>query len=246
MNQSGKVTIHGLGTARITVKTPNGKKAVCKVKGIRYIRANGKLSIATPKGVKKYTIYSQHKYGPYYTSYGCVTTAVAIVASSYGKSYTPRDIHTGSEGKKYSERYALKKMKKTSELRKYYNRAALSLRTASKILSNMGIKNRAVYKFNRSKAEKEIRAHLKQGKPVIIKANTNRYNGIRLANVHHAIVLVGLDSRDQIIYVNPGWVQNYKIKLSTLLRHHMPPAQGNYMTPYVLNISTAGGYILVE
>lgn len=241
----GKVTIQGYGTAKITARTSNGKKAVCTVKGAKYTRSNGKLSIVTPEGVKKYKMYSQLKYGNYYRSYGCVTTAVAIVASSYGKSYTPKSIHTGSAKAVYSERYALKKMKKDKDLKKWYGKAAISLRTASQILTDIGIPNQPVYKYNKSKAEKEIREHLKQGKPVIIKANTNRYHGIRLANSHHAIVLVGLDSKDQIIYVNPGRVQTYKIKLSTLLKHHMTPAKGDYMTPYVTKINTAGGYILI-
>lgn len=245
VNQNGKVTIQGFGTANIIAKTSNGKKAVCEVRGVNYTRANGKLSIVTPEGVKKYTIYSQHKYGRYFVSYGCVTTAVAIVASSYGKSYTPSDIHSGSEKKKYSERYALKKMKETNELKKRYGKAAISLHTASEILSNMGIENRAVYSFKKGKAEKEIRAHLKQGKPVIVKVNRNTYHGIRLANVHHAIVLVGLNKKDQIIYVNPGYVQNYKVTLSTLLKHHMTVPEANFMDPYVTNINNAGGYILV-
>ena len=245
VNQKGLVTIHSLGSATIMAKTANGKKAVCKVKGTKYVRSTDKLTISTPEGIKKYTIYHQGKYGLYYGAKGCVATALAIVASSYGKRYTPKSIHEGSAKAIYSERYAVKKMNKGKDLKKFFGKKTISLRTASEILTNIGIPNRPVYSFNKKEAEKEIREHLKQGKPVIIKANTNRYHGIRLAQVHHALVLVGLDSQDRIIYVNPGLVQDYKIKLSTLLQHHMTPAKGNYMAPYMTDIKTAGGYILV-
>lgn len=260
VSQKGRVTVVGIGTASITAKTENGKKAVCKIESRQYIRSSSKLSIGTPDGPRDYKIYCQTNYRPnsggmYYHSYGCVVTAVAIIASSCkdkdGKihSYTPKNIHEGSEKSKYSEKYAVKKMGKKSELSRWYGRAAISLRTASVILKDIGIKNEVVYTFTKAKAKKEIREHLKQGKPVIVKANDHTHNGIRLAVTHHALVLVGIDSKDQIIYINPGRARTYTLKLSTLVDYHMTPASGNYKSAYMTDFGSkksAGGYILIE
>lgn len=260
VSRKGRVTIVGIGTARITAKTENGKKAVCKIESRQYIKSSSKLSIGTPDGAKDYKIYYQANYrtnsgGMYYRSFGCVVTAVAIIASACKDkdgeihSYTPKDIHEGSEKSKYSEKYAVKKMGNNSELSRWYDRAAISLRTASTILKDIGIKNKVVYTFTKAKAKKEIRKQLKQGKPVIVKANNNMHNGIRLTNEHHALVLVGIDSKDQIIYLDPGRTWPYTLKLSTLVDYYMTPASGNYKSAYMTDFASsksAGGYILIE
>lgn len=247
VSKKGKVTLVGPGTAKITARTKNGKKAYCTVKALQYTISGSQLKISTPDGIKTYHAYSQKNYGNWYRTYGCVTTAIAIAASGYGKNYSPFDIHDGSSTKKYSERYAVTKMGKTAELRAYYGNKAISVRTASAILTNMGIKNKAVYSYDRAKALKEIRNHLKEGKPVIIKANANTYNGIRIANLHHAIVIVGVDASDRAICINPGSPQYYTtITLKTLLYHHMTPASGNFNSAFMTDIKTAGGYILLE
>lgn len=247
----GNVTPLKTGTAVITVKTDNGKKAVCTVRVQQYIISGRTVKIASPvgpNGVMTYHAYAQKDYGyGYYRSYGCVTTATAIVASAYGKNYSPVDIHAGSAKQKYSERYAVTKLGRTAELKAWYGRAALSVRTASAILSNMGIENRAVYSYDRAEAMKEIREHLKEGKPVIIKANNNTYQGKRLANIHHAIVLVGIDPQDRVICISPNNPTYYTtITLKTLMYHHVTPASGNYNRAYMLEMRTAGGYILVD
>lgn len=252
VSAKGKVTLVAPGTAKITARTKNGKKAYCTVKALQYTISGSTLKIATPDGIKTYHAYSQKTYsyvtGDYwYRHDGCVTTAISIVASGYGKTYSPVDIHAGSATKSYSERYAVTKMGKTAEMRTWYGNTAISVRTASAILTNMGIENRAVYSYDRAKALKEIRSHLKEGKPVIIKANSNRYNGIRIANPHHAVVIVGVDASDRAICISPGSPQYYTtITLPTLLYHHMTPASGNYMSAYITDLRTAGGYILIE
>ena len=248
VDASGKVTARAQGTAVIVAAAENGVKAACIVKSVMQYKISGKtLTISSAEGTKTYYAYSQRAYGyGWYRSHGCVTTAVAIVASSYGKSYTPKDIHEGPVSAVYSERYAVTKMGEAAELLKSYGKTAISVRTASAILKNMGIENKAVYSYDRAEALKEIREHLKTGKPVIIKANNNVYNGRQLGNPHHAIVVVGVDGTDHAICISPGsstFMTSYT--LSTLLYHHMTPASGNYMTPYMTDLQTAGGYILI-
>lgn len=243
VSEKGVVTLTGAGTARIAVKTKNGKKAVCIVKVQQYSISGRTVRVGSPEGVKTYYAYSQRDYGNgWYRHNGCVTTAVAIVGSAYGIKHTPREIHEGKETLPYTEKYAVKKMRCA-----YNDNAAISVRTASEILKNMGIQNRPVYSFDRAKALQEIREHLKQGKPVIIKANDNRYNGIRIANPHHAVVIVAVAPGDRAICISPGNPMYYTaITLNTLLYHHMTPASGNYMGAYMTELRTAGGYILVD
>ncbi len=252
VSKKGKVSLVGVGKARITASTENGKKASCTVYAQKYscrLSINGnKYTITTPEDSKTYTAYSQYSYGFYYSAFGCVTTAVSIVASAYGKYYTPVQIHTGPANAPYSERYAVTKLGKVRQLNSCYGAAAISVRTAAHILANMGIRCRPYYNFDRATALEQIRAHLKKGKPAIIKANNNTYNGIRLANVHHAQVLVGLTDDDRAILINPGHHPVYRtsIKLEDLLYHHMTPASGDYSKAYMLDVRTAGGYILVD
>lgn len=248
VDSNGKVTLQGAGNAKITARTKNGKTASCNVNVVQYRISGRTAKIGTPEGVKTYHAYAQKDYGyGYYRNYGCVTTATAIIASAYGLKYTPVDIHAGPATKKYSERYAVIKMGKESALKDWYGRAALSLRTASEILKNMGIENRVVYSYDRAEAVKEIREHLKEGKPVIIKANNNTYQGKRLANLHHAVVLIGVDAQDHAICISPNNPTYYTtITLNTLLYHHMTPASGHYKRAYMIEMRTAGGYILVD
>lgn len=260
VSSSGKVKITGDGTAVITAKTANGKaKATCTVTGYMYkLTADKKyVKIGSISGnTRKYRLYNQyfnddHGHKSYSGGCGCVTAAVAIASSGFGKTYSPEDIHNGTSSQPYSERYALKKIGVSSSL---WGKAAMSVRSASQILRDMGIKSVPKYSFDVNKAANEIKEHLKKGKPVLVKANNRTHNGIRIANGHHAIVLIGLDQNRYIKFIDPATGRiNYahgnstyadKMTLDTLLRYHIN--QPNDSTgAYVLNGTTAGGYILV-
>lgn len=253
VSKKGRVKVVGVGTTKITAQTSNKKKAVCTVKGVSYTVKNGTVTVATPDGTRAYHAYDQTAYTSYYNSYGCVTAAVSIAASGFGQDFSPKKIHEGKVSEKFSERYALNKMKASSAL---YGKAALSVWTGSTILSDLGIKNTPVYQYTNKQAEKDITKHLKAGKPVIIKATNKVHNGIRLANGHHAIVLVGIDDKGYLTWINPkpgrvnyahakGYEQYCSLTLADLLKYHMEPAKGNYKTPFVTNMQAAGGYILV-
>ncbi len=247
VDSSGNVTALSQGTAVIFAAAENGVNASCVVRSVMQYKISGRtLAITSAEGIKTYYAYSQKDYGyGWCRSYGCVTTAVSVVASSYGKYYTPKEIHDAPASAAYSERYAVIKMGEASTLPGWYGKAAISVRTASNILTNMGIKNKAVYSYDRAEAVEEIREHLKAGKPVIIKANNNVYNGLQLGYPHHAIVLAGIDEKDHLVCVNRGSAYLTTYTLSTLLYHHMTPASGKYTAPYVGDLKTAGGYILI-
>lgn len=254
VDSKGKVKFTGTGSAKITATTANGKKAVCTVKAVLYKTSSKYIKIGNQGGVRQYKIQASNWYGGgsrYYKDMGCVTTAVSIAASGFGKYYTPAQIHTGPANKSYSERYAVKKMGASASL---YGWAAISVRTASQILTDLKITNKARYTFNLKSAEKEIVAHLKKGKPVIVKANTNYYGGAQFAYGHHAIVLLGIGPDGYLTYMDTSTgLVNYahksgtyvRLKPATLLSHHMNQASGNVNAPYVIDAYGAGGYILV-
>lgn len=249
VNASGRVTGLKTGSAIITAQTAQGQTASCTVK---VAKGNREYVINTTAGPQTYSLYDQSTYGYYIAQMGCVTTAVAIAASHYGLRYSPSKIHKAPASAKYGERYATKKKPGSTRL---YGRAAISVAAASRILSNMGIKNTAVYKFKRGSAIRQIQKYAEQGKPVLIKVTNRTYKGLRIAGGHHMLVLVGLDPEGYGIFIEPyGGKLNYahmsqkyfKMKISTLVNKYMKPANGNYKNSYVTNMSGAGGYILVD
>lgn len=256
VSSTGKVKITGNGTATITAKTANGKKATCKVTGYMYKLTSDKkyIKIGSKSGkTTKYRLYKQYDYaGSYYGNFGCVTTSVSTALSGLGKNYSPMAIHTGSSSSKHSELYAVKKMGASTSL---WGKAAISVRTASQIIKDVGVTNKARYTFDVKAAEKEIRAHLEKGKPVIIKANNKNYGGVKIANGHHALTVIGIDANGYLTFIDPATAKiNFahgngtyanKMTLSRLLTYHMSQPTGNTAYPYVLNEYTAGGYILV-
>ncbi len=216
-----------------------------------YMAADGVIQIRTPAGVKTYCGYNQENYGDYYARYGCVTTAVSIAASVFGQRYSPDQIHEEKSSVYFSERYALRQMNAPDDL---HGKASISVTLAAQILEDIGIPNQPVCVFSPEEAVGQIRSHLQEGKPVIVKVNHTEKNHIKLANGHHAIVLIGIDENDGVIFVNPvGSRVNYahgsdgicSLKIEDLVQNHMAFERSDLQAPYVTDSSRAGGYILV-
>lgn len=201
---------------------------------------------------KKYKVYDQTGFGSAYLSQrGCAHSAAAIVMSTYGKKYTPYDIHYGSVNKKCSERHALKKLDK----RVAVTGQSLSIFSISKILKNSGIKNRAVYKYKEQTAVREITANLEAGRPVIIMCHRKKVKGVKLANSYHMLVLAGIDKKGNAIVLNPalGLVNKshctgkFKLTVKQLVKRHMWSCTGKkYKSFYFNGAANYGGYILIK
>ena len=241
-----EITVPGSATTIHATGTPTPGGATYKV--------SGKTVTVSGNGwTRKYKNYSQLGIGNYYPPYGCVITAVATAASGYGKTYTPKQLHEGAASRTFSERYALKRLGASLGL---YGKAAISVRTASQILTDMGIANTPVYSFDADTAIVQITANLKAGRPVLIKTNNNNHSGVKIANSHHAIVLVGID-RDgyaillepvggKVNYVHGGKGKSCKMTVEDLVRYHMDPAtEAGMRSAYVTSVAGAGGYILL-
>lgn len=236
-------------TGDVMAKTTARKDAtagIWKIKG-------STVTVTTSSGKRKYTLYNQRKPKSsdivYWSAYGCVTTGLAMAASGLGSKATPWSIHSGSVKSKYSEAYALKKLRMRKQ------RRAMSLRLASQILSDMGIKNRRVTSFSSAQAYKDIKTHLKAGKPVLVKVKSGQHSGIKFTNAHHTLVLVGIVN-DYVVFLNPstGGVNTSRvgqirskinIKLSTLIHSFMYSSKSGTGGAYVTSTRSSGGYILV-
>lgn len=271
VDSKGKVTATGKGSCTITVTSSlnKDKKAVCKVTvkdakpqpsvvtpnpdGATYKVHGGKVTVTGKGWSRTYTNYSQMTREEFYPKYGCVVTAVATAASGYGSKYSQKAIHTGAASKKYSERYAVKRLGQSVAL---YGRAAIALPTASQILTDLGIRNKPVYTFNEDQAIAEITENLMAGRPVIVHANNRRHNGIRIANSHHGVVLVGIDKDGYAIMLEPvGGRVNYahgcgkkcRLTVEDIVRYHInQTAKSKLGAAYVTNSSAFGGYILLQ
>lgn len=253
VNEKGKVKVAGFGTAKITAKTVDGKKAVCVVKGTACVTTGKYIIVQTKDGERRsYRRYAQMLRSGYLRSTGCVQVAVAIIASAFGKNYTPEQIHSGSSSAVYSELYALKKMHAYSGIR--YGRLAITIATASQILKDMGIPNKPVYTVSPSAAAKALEKHVKSGKPALLKANNRYADGVSVAVQHHAIVLAGIDEDGNGIFIEPwnaavnyahGNRRYFKMSIQRFVMNHMFHTRQSRQGAFISTYSDQGGYILV-
>ena len=270
VNSKGKVTATGTGSCTITVTSVLNKnrKAACKVtvkeaqiqppvisnpNGATYTVSGNKVTVTGNGWSRTYTNYNQMTKEAFYPKYGCVVTSVATAASGYGSKYSNKDIHTGAASKNYSERYAVKKLGQSTAL---YGKAAIAIPTASQILTDMGIPNKAVCTFNPDQAIAEITENLMAGRPVLVHANNVVHDGIRIANSHHGVVLVGIDKEGYAIMLEPvGARVNYahgcgktcRLTVEDIVRYHINQTAENKLgAAYVTSPSAFGGYILLQ
>ena len=268
VDKNGKITGVSAGTGRLTIKARStdvyyGKTKTINVtvtekkEWITYKKSGDYLTVSGPKGTRTYHIYKGSTFGKYYLKHGCVTGAISIAASALGNDKSPSAIHKGAADKTYSERYAIKKMGLDTALNKQlFDDCSITLRTAGQILTDMKITNKVVYDFDKSKAIKEIKAHLAEGKPVIVKAHNRLVDGIQVAGGHHAMVLVGIDNKGFGIFICPtsgeinlakGNGKTFRMTVDDFVNKHMDPATDEkvYMKAYVTSNKQTGGYILV-
>ncbi len=215
-------------------------------------RKKNSVTCVMPGGSRTYHLYNQRKYGLYFSSKGCVTTGVSIAASGFGVNAAPKKIRKGKATDPFSERYALAAMgMKSSKVKN----EAISLRTASQILTDMGIPNRAVTSYSKGAAVDEIRQHLLGGKPVIVKVKQKRWKGIQFTVFHHTLVLIGIVG-ENVIFINPatGGVNDSRVglvndkinlPLKSLVNKFMYTSKKHTKRAYTKRPRDGGGYILV-
>lgn len=131
---------------------------------------------------------------------------------------------------------------------------ALGLRLASQILKDMGIPNKRVSVFKKADAIEQITAHLKKGKPVIVKAHNRYVYGHKVAYGHHALVIFGIDKKGMGIFYDTSTgklnfahasATTFQLSIKDFVNRYMDSSTGNYNSLYVYDYNSAGGYILV-
>lgn len=121
---------------------------------------------------------------PHVHSNGCGPTSVAIIASGYGKNYSPGDIATlmGGAGTQSSGN------------------------TISSVLNKIGISSHPVY----SVTKQNIKAQLSSGRPFVVSVDGS-LNGL-FTKSGHLMSILAIDSNDNVYVSNPnpatknGWV----------------------------------------
>ena len=228
--------------------------------GITHAETSVKVTDSSVKAVtgsremtyKRFIQKKQHMF--YLRAQGCVTTATAIIASAFGKNVTPASIVNGSKGSRGSERYAVSKLKKSARNSSLRGFTALTVTTAGQILEDLDIPVKVVYSYKADEAIAMIREHLREGKPVLAKCNNHKVGRYRIAHAHHAVVLIGLDSRDRPIFIDPMTGKlNYAhasrktmhVSLETFVKKYMLKAGRGSKNAYVTTIRSGGGFILV-
>ena len=260
VSASGILTAKKAGKTRIRVTGKNRKAAACMVTvkkrtGVAKVCwTAGTLQVITDDVTRYYTPYYETAYEGYLSAQGCVHTAVAVAASAFGGKLSPLQIHQASSEDVRGEIHAVRHMKDAGKYPNLYNTAAISVRTAGEILKNSGIPAKAVTGFTTASAEKEIKEHLRRGKPVIVKTNNNMHNGLYMTNGHHAMVLLGLNAQGKVFIYDTAFGRlnasamggtPINMTLKTLIEYHMTSPVSGQKAPYVMSLEGAGGYILV-
>lgn len=115
---------------------------------------------------------------------GCGPTSVAIIASGFGKNYSPGDIANLMGGKG----------------------AQSSGSTISTVLNQIGIPSHAVY----SPTKQALKEQLSSGKTFVVSVNSNMNN--LFTKTGHLMAILAIDSNDNVYVSNPnpgtktGWV----------------------------------------
>lgn len=237
-------------TTKAGTSSKSGKNTSAKKITHNYKVTDKTVTFQSKAGTRSYRrfFFKDRKYpGPQ----SCVVDAVAFAVSGFGKKQTPFQLHYGSASKKGSEKHALKKLKLST---RYWNITSISVCVAAQMIRDMGIPAKAVYSFKTASAVKEISAHLKAGKPVILKCNSDNHAGHWIAQGHHTIVLLGLDPDGTVVFYDAmynklnfahGSGTTIRETLSTLISKHTTPCKGKTRVPFVTSLQGAGGYILL-
>lgn len=126
---------------------------------------------------------------PHVHNNGCGPTSVAIIASGYGKNYSPGDVAKSMGGAGVQS----------------------SGNTISNVLNKLGISSHAVYSLTKD----NLRKQLKTGKPFVVSVG-NGLNHLFTSN-GHLMAILAINDKDEVYVSNPnpstahGWISLDKL-----------------------------------
>lgn len=138
------------------------------------------------------TYYKYPEYQKYLYWHGCSTCALTTILNATVpkyKNYTPdrtlEEVIRPAVGEaSYKANFSKTLMKQMP----------IGLKGISKVLKANGVKHKYVYNYTKKKAQKEIKAHLQSGNPVIFTIRASIYS-----KYPHTMTMLGLDKNGRII-----------------------------------------------
>lgn len=207
---------------------------------------------------KTYTTFNQwtskfKKYNKYIKYHGCAVTSLTCVLRAWSKKYrnlTPPETIARVE----------KKVAGTAVFNANYGKSPgrqmpITLYGIDKVLKSCHIKSAYVETFTDAGAKRDILAHLKKGKCVVVTASKRSRTGTgrkgRWAYSYHTMVLVGVSKAGKVVVAdsaNRRWYksgQRFKVASINDILNYMFPCTSSYHAFYWNGRSACGGYVKV-
>ena len=247
----------GVNAARVSDEVVTPSAMISKETAVDVYNAN----IQSGSGIRSYRIFAQvsntYKKNSFIAQHGCAVCSLTTVLSGYSKKY--RNYTPAKTSKILEKRVFGTKRWKANYRKSLAAQRPVSLYGVSKVLSYCNISNRYVRFFKDKNAVKQIERHLKTGNPVIIEVNNRKQKNGKFgaydkkwSSSKHTMVLLGMTNTGRVIVADSAtrsWSgERQRVKFTTMNRlvKYMIPCKSVSTSVYYKNVSSAGGYILVN
>lgn len=247
----------GVNAARVSDEVVTSSAMISKETAVDVYNAN----IQSGSGIRSYRIFAQvsntYKKNSFIAQHGCAVCSLTTVLSGYSKKY--RNYTPAKTSKILEKRVFGTKRWKANYRKSLAAQRPVSLYGVSKVLSYCNISNRYIRFFKDKNAVKQIERHLKTGNPVIIEVNNRRQKNGKFgaydkkwSSSKHTMVLLGMTNTGRVIVADSAtrsWSgERQRVKFTTMNRlvKYMIPCKSVSTSVYYKNVSSAGGYILVN
>ena len=247
----------GVNAARVSDEVVTPSAMISKETAVDVYNAN----IQSGNGIRSYRIFAQvsntYKKNSFIAQHGCAVCSLTTVLSGYSKKY--RNYTPAKTSKILEKRVFGTKRWKANYRKSLAAQRPVSLYGVSKVLSYCNISNRYIRFFKDKNAVKQIERHLKTGNPVIIEVNNRRQKNGKFgaydkkwSSSKHTMVLLGMTNTGRVIVADSAtrsWSgERQRVKFTTMNRlvKYMIPCKSVSTSVYYKNVSSAGGYILVN
>ena len=247
----------GVNAARVSDEVVTPSAMISKETAVDVYNAN----IQSGSGIRSYRIFAQvsntYKKNSFIAQHGCAVCSLTTVLSGYSKKY--RNYTPAKTSKILEKRVFGTKRWKANYRKSLAAQRPVSLYGVSKVLSYCNISNRYIRFFKDKNAVKQIERHLKTGNPVIIEVNNRKQKNGKFgaydkkwSSSKHTMVLLGMTNTGRVIVADSAtrsWSgERQRVKFTTMNRlvKYMIPCKRVSTSVYYKNVSSAGGYILVN
>lgn len=197
-------------------------------------------------------------YSEYMTRHGCACCSLTTLLAAYVPQY--HDLRPDETIARVEREHFDEKVWHKNYSRHIARQMPVSLYGISRILADYQVSHRYVGAFTDDEAMKEINAHLRSGRPVVVETSRmKRENGRiirwfdrRFAGSYHTMILLGEDESGQVIFTDSAtrewsgdWQRLKKAELSDLFSYMFPQRNVQDTHVYFSRRRNTGGYILI-